>query len=401
MAEGIATVGGYPAASLSVRVPGIGPWYADVDLDDEVSGEVEIAIGSVSLTGTVMPSRSGVHRLKRPARIVAGAGTLLPAKAYHNDAGIRARTVVEDAVREAGETLGDFLVTTERVGIDYVRRSGPASMAIEDVIGGTPWWVGYDGRTHVGARAETPAVAGSYQVLDYDPRTRIVTLEADDLSQLAIGSVLSDGLDEPQTVRELELETTGDAFRIKAWCGTEETTHGRLERAIRAIVTRCVDGLIVGPRRYRVVRMSGDRVELQAVRRAAGLPDILPISMWAGVAGVHAELAASAEVLVEFIDGLPTAPIITHFAGKDGTGWTPTSVTLSASGASASIKLGANATKKLAYADDVHEELVKVQAALAAAVAPPGGGTVTYPPGTNYTAPASGTDIGTAKAVAE
>src|SRR5690606_23653254 len=124
---------------------------------------------------------------------------------------------------------------------------------------------------------------------------------------------------------------------VKAWAGGNESARGRLEDALRSIVRRSTDDRLFGAWRYRVVRMRGDRVELQAVRRDAGLPDVLPVSMWPGLAGAHAELTGGAEVLVQFIEGDRTMPIVTHFAGKDGAGWAPANVTLDAS---TLIKLG-------------------------------------------------------------
>jgi hypothetical protein len=372
MADVFASIEGHRAARVSVRVPGRGPWFADVDLeiDPDLSGRVTITLGELELEGTVRTSQSGTHGLQRRVRVVAGGdgwGTLLAAKAYHNDSRIRARTIAEDAIREAGEELGDFAPAAERIGIDYVRQSGPASRVLEDVIGGVPWWVGYDGRTHVGGRSSSQAAAGSYEVLEHEPRDRVITLGVDDLTAIGVGSVLSDGLDEPQTVRELELEVGPDRARVRAWCG-EDAGFGNLLGLFRAIARRSNDDRLYGPWRYRVVQMSGERVELQAVRRAAGLPDLLPLSMWPGVAGVHAELAGSGEVLVEFIEGDRTMPIITHFAGKDGAGWTPTAVILSAS---SSIKLGsasaADGVSLSSKCNELHDSVAQALDALAAA----------------------------------
>ena len=149
-------------------------------------------------------------------------------------------------------------------------------------------------------------------------------------ASIGIGSIISERLDGPQTVREYEIAIDkGGPLRMLAWTGGDGTQSGRLASLMRAIAERATDGRLVGKYRYRVVRMASDgRVELQAVRRGAGLPDVLPVSMWPGVAGVHAELTPSAEVLVEFIEGDRTQPIITHFAGKDGAGFVPVELVL-------------------------------------------------------------------------
>lgn len=333
-----ASINGERAIRVRLHVPPIGPWWADVDLDataPTLSGRVTLALGELSLSGTIDASHDGTHAGARSLRVVAGAGawaTLLPAKAYHNDAQIRALTVASDAAREAGEQLSaSFAPSAERIGVDYVRQAGPASRVLEDVIGGAAWWVDYDGVTQVGERASAEASPDDYEVLEHEPAEHVITLAVDDLTTIGIGSVLTERLDEPQTVRELEIEYGAESFRVKAWTG-EDGGHGRIDRALRSIVARYTDARIYGPRKYRVIRMASGRVELQVVRRSAGLPDILPITMWPGVAGAYAELQPGAEVLVEFIDGLPTEPIITHFAGKDGAGFVPVRLTLGATG---------------------------------------------------------------------
>lgn len=333
---GAATIAGHPVVAARVHVPSSGPWFADVELegDPDVEGQVTLQLGELALVGTVDATRSGTFGLQRKLRLVAGAGSwgkLLGAKAYHNDAGVRALTVAEDAAREAGESLGDATPASTTIGKDYVRPSGVAARALEDALGGANWWVDYDGVTQAGTRIPVAAVAGTYEVLEHDPRARLVVIAVDDLEAVGIGSVLTDRLDAPQTVRELELEVTSASARIRAWCG--EGVGGRLASAIRNVIARATEGRLFGLWRYRVVTLSGDRVNLQPINLAAGLPDLANISMVPGVAGAHAELALGAEVLVEFIEGKRTAPVITHFAGKDGNGFVPVRLTLGSAAA--------------------------------------------------------------------
>lgn len=341
-----AHVDGHTAVGLTVHVPGVGPWWADVTLEGapELSGAVTIGIGELALEGTVDPNHSGTHGLQRRLRIIAGGGgwtTLLAARHYHNDARpnhVRARTVAEDAAREAGETLGDFAPATESLGPDYVRQAGPASRVLEDAIGGAPWWVDYDGRTNVGERAPADVEPGSYDVLEHIPDERVVVLAVDDPRAVGIGSVLTQRLDEPQTVRELVLEVTPESVRVRAWCGGVDGARGRLAGLLRGIVRHVMSEKLFGLWRYRVVRMvgpmedpDGERVELQAVRQAAGLPNVLPVAMWPGLAGAHAKLEPGAEVLVEFVEGDRRYPIVTHFPGRTGVGYVPPRLVLSAS----------------------------------------------------------------------
>lgn len=332
MTEAILAVNGHPLTKVRLTVGNTGPWHAECDFEvaPELAGRVTLAIGALQLSGTIAPEQDGTFGLQRKCHIVAGAGgwsgELVP-KGYHNDAGVKARNVAEDAAREVGETLGTFVPRAERIGVDYVRQVGPAARALEDVIGGAPWWVDYAGLTHVGPRPPVVLPESAYEVLAYDPRARVVTLAVDDPGAMQIGAVLSERLDVPQTVREFELSVTAEAIRVKAWCGGADDASGHLVGVLRALAARFGDGKLLGKYRYRVVRMAGQRVELQSVRRSVGLPDLLAVSMWPGVAGAHAELAAGAEVLVEFIEGDRTQPIVSHFAGADGAGFVPVSLT--------------------------------------------------------------------------
>jgi hypothetical protein len=114
-----------------------------------------------------------------------------------------------------------------------------------------------------------------------------------------------------------------------AWCGGGEHELGRLAALMRTIARRATDGPLWGKYRYRVVSQAADgRVDLQAVRKDAGLPDAKLVRQWPGVAGSALELAPGAEVLLEFIEGDPAQPIITAYTGRGGTGFVPTSITL-------------------------------------------------------------------------
>lgn len=370
------TLNGLNVTKAHLVVGASGPWFADVELDTDApaSGAAELVIGDVTLVGTVDASRSGAWGTNRYARVVAGAGAwgeLLKVKDYHNDAGVKAQLVAADAAREAGEQLGDFAPSASSVGVDYVRQTGPASRALEDVIGTASWWVSYDGVTHVGARATSPAADGSYDVFGFDPRSGLVTATVADASAITVGSVLLNGLDAPHTVRDLELMLDQGALAVRAWCGSD-LGETRLLSLMRRIVQRLTDDKLFGSYRYRAVQMSIDRVELQSVRKAPGLPDLLPVSMWPGVAGCHAELAPGAEVLVQFVEGDRAQPVVTHFAGKDGNGFVPVLITM---GDPALADFVALSTKNDA-------NLTRLQAAFDAHVHATAGGTGTPSPPT-------------------
>ncbi len=366
MTDAVAHIAGNVIIGAEVHVPPIGPWFADVVFADapELSGRVTLVIADLSLVGTIDPARNGTRGEQRMCRVVGGAGgwgTLLPAKAYHADNGVGALPVAQDAAREAGETLQSFVPGASTVGIDYARQAGPAARALEVAAGGAAWWVNFDGTTQVGTRPSTSAAAGAYQMMEFDPRTRVAILAFDTLASISIGSVLSEHFDEPQTVREMTIVLSPETLRVHAWTGESASQRSRLAGLVETIVNRIVGANLWGSYRYRCVRMSVDRVELQPVSRRPGLPDVLPISMWPGVAGSHAELTPGAELLVEFIEGDPSQPVITGFVGKGGPGATPVRLTFDAT---TEMKLGANATQLVALANLVDGEFTKLTTTL-------------------------------------
>lgn len=356
------SVSGVLATSFVLYVPPVGPWWADVvlDGDSELSGRVDISVGeSWTLRGTVV-SR-GVFGSTTSLRVVAGAAgwsTLLSARSYHSDSGVSARLVAGDAALSAGEMLASFSPSSNTLGVDYVRQSGPASVALEAATGGAAWWVDFDGNTNVGTRSRSTLSSSAYALLEFDPISRVAVLEADDLSVFSVGSVLAaeERMPTEQVVRELRIEVNSESARVVAWCGDLDSARGRLARSIEAIVRHILKDKVYGAVRYRVMGTRGDRVELQAI--SAGYPDVGPVSYAPGVGGTHAELQVGAEVLVEFVEGDPTMPRVTHYAGKDGVGWVPVSLTLEAQ---TLLKLGANAAQFVALAQDTKARLDSLQ----------------------------------------
>jgi hypothetical protein len=330
MTEHFASVGGVRATRVTVHVPPRGPWSADCELDEDetpLSGRVVLRLGELELSGTIVPANAGTFGLARKVRIVAGAagwGKAVAPKAYHNDApkGVKPRTIAEDAARVVGETIGDF-AGAERVGVDYVRQAGPASQALDDVTGGAPWWVDFQGVTHVGPRPLFVVEPGTVEVLGFDPLTKIATLAVDDLTKIGIGALLSERLDAAEEVHEYRIEVTPERLRVFAWCGETASAEGRLEGNLRAVVEKITSARLYGKYRYNVLSMSVDRVNLKAASKEPGLPALLHMPMSPGVPGTHARLAEAAEVFVEFVAGRRADPIITGFTPAKRKGFVP------------------------------------------------------------------------------
>jgi len=339
------SVNGLPCSWARVTVGYVGPWQAEVRLSSDAAlpARCVVRIGELSLTGSPVPELDGTYALQRTARIIGGAGGWgrdVPALGYHNDAGVKALLVAQDAARVVGETLGIFTPTKERIGPDYARQAGPASRALVDVVGGAAWWVDYAGVTQVGPRPSSAPDAATYTVLAYDPAERTATVTADDPSLITVGATLAEGLDEPGTVRELEIVAGGeDKLRIHVWLGGTGQASGRLAGLITAITETITSQRLFGVYRYRVVSQAADdRVDMQALD--PDLPDLRAISPWPGIPGARAKITPGGEALVMFAGGDRAAPLVMGYAHYGASGYTPVSLTLGGDSGSPAARKG-------------------------------------------------------------
>jgi hypothetical protein len=102
----------------------------------------------------------------------------------------------------------------------------------------------------------------------------------------------------------------------------------KLGRALRALVKLYTEPFRYHAAvRYRVVSQVAERFHLQALRKGVW-PDTALASVMPGASGYEAHPTPGSLVLVQFIEGDPALPIITHFAGPDGESFIPISVSI-------------------------------------------------------------------------
>ena len=344
---------GSPLLRADVVIPARGVWYADVDLAEPrdaalPAGHITLTVGATRATCTILPSKSGEFGGLRRVRVVGGAngwGQRCKPRSYRNDAGVKAATVIADLAAEVGETLGAATPALARLGSSYTRgglrgdgQPITAATVLEDACRGALWWVGLDGVTYVGDRAGGNVDPEAIDVLDVDARHNEVTLACDDLAALAIGSTLvHSSLPAPLTIRSLHATIDAGSARVRAWCGPGTST--RLGDAVRALASRAQDTRLLGTYRYRVVSMSAERVDLQVVGGAQGLPDQLAVPMASG-SGMHAELTPGSLAYVQFVAGDRSDPIITHFSGRGDPGHVPERLELCGGGQRVALQGG-------------------------------------------------------------
>lgn len=209
---------GHQCKSLTLFVPKVGAWLAEVSLAEAVdieAGPVTITAGAVELTGATLAEATGRFLVRTLARVVGGAGGWRKSVAkrhYHNDAGVTHTNVLNTTADAVGETLAAFTRST-RLPADYVRTEGVARHTLQRLA--PAWWVDFDGVTHVDTRAASTPGADA-QLQTFDPIASVAEYKVEAVTDLAIGCVVSDRLPRSFTVEALEIVYT-DKLRAHAW----------------------------------------------------------------------------------------------------------------------------------------------------------------------------------------
>lgn len=357
-----ATLNGQRVTHATAQIPSWGCWYADADVDGDVklSGAVTLVIADLTLKGTVLSG--GPDKGRSHYRIVGGAagwGRSIPKRSYSSDAGVRKASVLADAAREVGETLGT-VSNTDMLGPHWVREAGPASQTLELVAPGA-WYVGEDGVTRLGARP-SKALVGAVTQQSVDLARGTVAIASDSIAQILPGVVVN-GIEALDVRHELDAKK---GLRTTLW------GKGGIRRldSLRSVIEQMFpDWKYHGLTEYRVVTLEGARVNLQPVRVSTGMPDLRRVKTRPGLPGAKADLKLGSVVLVGFVDSSPSRPVILAFEDSEGDGWKPPKVELDAD----AIVLAAGS----AYAARVGDAVTITSAQILAAGMVAGGNPVT------------------------
>lgn len=327
-----ATLGEHPVTHARVHIPAWGVPWAEVGLLEEASltGAVKLTIADLEFVGTIMSGGPGPVGRSR-FRIGCGAGSWgkpLPAKAYANDAGVKAKLVLSDAAREAGEKLDAASVPATSLGSAFARESAVAARVLEQCFP-AGWYVGTDGITRIGKRPSTPLTQTGIDVLSVDRACGTIELAAEAIARIVPGVVV-EGLEAVDVMHELE----PGSLRSTIWTAGIAPTTRRLA-ALRRIIEQ-LDPLrrFRGIYEYRVLQQvkMPDRewLDLQPVRVSIGMPNLNRVPIRPGMAGLRADVEPGTRVLVTFVDANPARPMVVAFQEPDGNGWLPIRLQLNA-----------------------------------------------------------------------
>ncbi len=309
-----ATLNDKRATTARVQIPAWGCWYADVELDGEhtLSGPVTLKIADLTLVGTVLSG--GPVKGRSQYRLVAGGGgwgRTLPKKPYVNDAGVKLATVLGDAAREAGETLGTISNAT-RLGPYWTRQAGQASNVLA-LVSERAWYVDNAGVTQLGVRpsANLPSNVTRIQPLDLARAT--VTLSSESIASILPGVTVD-------TITAVDVEHSISAqggLRSKIWGARGGGSSRALDGLASLLDVLDPDRAFRGVTEYRVVTRTGKRLNLQPVRVSTGMPDLARVRVRPGVAGLESEVPLGSTVLVTFVNSDPSRPVVTSFGDPE------------------------------------------------------------------------------------
>lgn len=293
----------------SIRVPRVGVWVAEVELDGEdaskVSGAVTIELGSTTWKGTAIESGVFAGRLK--ARIFGGTGGLRKPTTPKFYASMPARTIVTELLREGGESLSTTSDATALAKIlpFWTRPAGTVSEGLENVLDeiGASWRVLQDGTVWIGTETWPEAKVADVHVESEDPKDSKMVIGSEDPS-LVPGTTF-----QSRKVSRVEHEISSGKTRTVAFFdATGNQPLDPLRAALDGIIrqsTKHFDFFAV--RAGKAVAQNGDGT-LEIKLDDDDMPGMSKIPIAYGIPGVTAKVKAGARVHVEFVGGSPKNP---------------------------------------------------------------------------------------------
>ena len=203
------SLSGYLVSDVRLHRVRVGIWSAEVCLPSPVqlAGAVSLTVGDLTLAGTVV--RGGPVEGEAAYLVTGGAGKWrqsIPARAYRNDLGVKASTVLADAARDAGEQL--VMTQPDAVlGSAFVRALAPAWNVLAEVA--PTWWMDAAGVTQVGPRP-APVVSGTWRLIRWSRASGMQEIATDTPSIFEPGALLSGA-----PIEEVDLHATNEGTRLR------------------------------------------------------------------------------------------------------------------------------------------------------------------------------------------
>jgi hypothetical protein len=254
-------------------------------------------------------------------RLVAGHGgwgKSIAKKSYANDAGVSKATVLRDAATACGEQMGTM--PAGKLGPHFARAEDTANKVLQ-LVSPELWHVDAAGVTQCSARASANYTGDGVRTR-VDKAAGIIELAVDEIGNLAPGVVV----DGRPPATDVEISVDPKRITVRVYAGADST---EMLTAWRQIFEALFPTLRYrGVFEYRVVTQAGDRLNLQPVRVATGMPDLGRVPYRPGIPGVKAQVLPGELVLVAFADADPSRPQVIAHDAPDAPGWMPLTLEL-------------------------------------------------------------------------
>jgi len=297
-------------------IPLVGAWTADLTLatGQQVSGQVEVVIGNLTLQGTVY--RSEVYGQQVRARVVGGFGgwrTPAPAQGYGSGAGLNLSTVLNDLAAAVGEKIN--IVADTNIGNAFARVAFTGSVA-SDVLwqmvrsGFMPaWYVDPAGVTQAGAWPNN-TVTTPFTPTDQKPDAGIIEIATEDYASWMPGCVFTSPLlNGSYTSAGVHYSWDNEGkFRFEVLTQTQ-TGADRVLGPLQQIVERqLAPARFFGRYEYTIHNPSAQTIDGAPVDTTLGLPELQAVPL-VGDALASYTPPDGGKAHVMFLDGSPTKPV--------------------------------------------------------------------------------------------
>lgn len=326
-----AAVGTTRATSVQLTMPTFGRWSADVVLAEDVEQAatgVTLTVGNLTLVGAVTRQAgfAGARRLQLvggaggwdedvTAREYRGGGSALTTTDTHGAAagvaagGVLLSTILRDAALEVGETVKLATGVDRIVGPFYVREVGPASRVLRQLVD-RQWWIDGAGVTQIGPRPSA-RVASDFLIDNYEGAKGRVTISTEDLASWMPGATFSNALiADTQTASSVSVVMgEGGKLRLEVMVGGDDRLLEGFRALVRAEMARST---YAGCFEYSVSAATATTFDGRSTATTA-LPDLVGVPTRVGLAGAAFTPAVGSLVLVEFVNGDPTRPVVVSY----------------------------------------------------------------------------------------
>jgi hypothetical protein len=314
-----------------------GTWIVDVMISADSlltlplpKGPCVLLFGGVPMQGTIDAGSSGTFGPTGRVRVIGGGNgwgqnptiLTLPSNDFHSDGGLVSTTVFSAVALAMKEKLVDLKPRV--LGTDFVVSYNNPAM---QVFGDDAWFVDVTGTTYHGPRL--PSIADlSLVITDFEPVSRKITFSCNTL--LIPGTPMVDARFGTQTFLAYNVEQIFDDQGSTgwAWLSTPPLPGLPLTAPTSIIVDELKAATLYWTRagflrvyRYNLVVYAGDgpaggpsRMALQAATITPGIPTLIPLQPWSGVAGVVSMLAPGQQVLVVFENADPSLPRVISYS---------------------------------------------------------------------------------------